>query len=830
MKPRMLRLLIAIALAPTLTPAMSKTQESTEAANASPSAATPQSAKTRSDGIQTVVVTAQKRPEDASKVPISITVLGGDELAAQHIGDYADITRSIPNISFSGGGSGGNAGDGPGLSNIEIRGISSSAGSATVGVYMDDVSMNVANLYSMGSAEPKFFDLDHIEVLRGPQGTLYGASSMGGTIKFVTNQPDLKQQSTDFYTEFSSIKGGQGSYEANVVFNEPLIKNELALRLGIQNGHQGGYINQINQSGDIVNYGINWQSDTVIHFALKWAPTKDLTITPNIFYQKVKTGDTDVSYSQILNNGQPLDTPIYLPAYQTSKITREPGTDELLVPSLTINYDTTAGAITSVTSMFDRKFTRAQDGGQTNSYTTGQVYDPVSGNGVIVNGALASTVAALPSALTLNNKVKQLSQEIRIASKPYEAGGSPFTWITGAYFANEHTDIAENDPIYGINDAFSAAGVSPTDPNAFSPYWPATGFPGDSVFIGNYRYHDAQQSVFGELSYYLQPTLQLTMGLRYLRAQQDYSSQQYGFYQGTSYSPYITNSTSATKTTPKFSVIWEMSPNNSVFATVQEGFRMGGANASLPNACFNSNASSGVTPEPPYTPDSIWSYEVGNKSKFWDNKLTVNASLFYIKWKNIQQDIMLPCAFDYNTNVGSATSSGAELELKVKPVSNLLVDLAAGYTHATLDSDSGAESGVVGAVAGASIPGVPKFNVALSGTYSYDMTDTFLGFVRAAARWTGASYGGFAQLPDLAGTIVPPNISPGSDNPDFNRPGYHTVDLSTGVSRGDWEATIFIKNLANNNMVIQRPIVESTSGEVYRLTPRSVGISLSGKF
>ncbi len=149
----------------------------------------------QSDQIETVTVTANKRKEDPNKVAMSITALRGSDLQAEHVTDFTDLTRAIPNISFTA--ASGNGGAGPGTENIEIRGISSAAGAATVGVYLDDVSLTVGNVYSMGTVEPKFFDIERVEVLRGPQGTLYGASSMGGTIKFIANQPDLKETETD---------------------------------------------------------------------------------------------------------------------------------------------------------------------------------------------------------------------------------------------------------------------------------------------------------------------------------------------------------------------------------------------------------------------------------------------------------------------------------------------------------------------------------------------------------------------------------------------------------------------------------------------------------
>ncbi|TDK59653.1 TonB-dependent receptor [Sapientia aquatica] len=756
----------------------------------------------KSGEIQSVVVTAQKRKEDASKVPISISVIGGEELAAQHIGDYADITRAIPNVSFSGGGGGGDAGDGPGLSNIEIRGISSSAGSATVGIYQDDISMTVSNQYSMGSAEPKFFDLDRVEVLRGPQGTLYGASSMGGTIKFITNQPDLKERETTIYTEASSIKGGGVGYNANAVFNQPLIPGELALRFGVSGEHQGGFINLVNGTGAVTESGINWQDAGVVRFAMKWAPSKELTLTPSVFYQKVKTGDTDVSYSQLITNNQP--TGIALPNYQISKMVREPGMDELLVPSLTVNYEMGFGDLTSVSSFFKRNFQRHQDGSFTNSNVLGNNY-------IIGNPALASAIAVLPSVVKLENQIQQYSQEVRIASKPYQAGGSPVTWLVGGYVSSEHTNIFENDPILGINSTFAQYGASPTDPNVLVSALPV-GFPGDNTFHGEYKVLDTQQSLFGEMNYYFEPTLHATAGLRYLHAAQTYDTSQSLYFSG-SYPPSEVKS-SGTKATPKVSLTWEVSPTDSLFASAAEGFRVGGANPPIPVSVCKLTQPSPIS----YKSDSLWSYEVGDKSRFLNNTVALNASAFYVKWKSMQQNITLACNFNYDINVGDATSYGGEIELKVKPVKSILLGLSGGVTHAVLDNSNAANAGLYGAVKGESIPGVPKFNAVLTAQYDFNLGEDAYGFVRGAARWVGSSHGGFALLPN------------GGVDPDYIRPAYNTFDASTGISWNNWDATLFVKNLLNNDKVIQRPIVQSTLGEVYRIEPRIIGVSLSTKF
>ena len=804
MRLRTRKLASVLAVASTFMAATAGAQQAAgDAANTTAPATgapTAQPASRNSDQLQTVMVTANKRKEDSSKVATSISVISGDDLVAQHIGDFADMTRSIPNISFSGGGGGGDAGNGPGLSNIEMRGVSSTGGSATVGVYLDDVSMTVANLYSMGSAEPKFFDLDRVEVLRGPQGTLYGASSMGGTVKFISNQPNLKAQEGSVYTEVSGSKGGGTSYTGNAVFNQPIIPGELALRVGIQGGHQAGYINQVSQdTGAIISPGINKEDDSVVRVALKWAPTRDLTITPSVFYQKVRTGDIDVAYTQ-------TQTGLPLPINQTSKIVREPGNDKLLVPSLTVNYDTGFGDLTSITSFFQRNFSRIQDGSTINSVVLGtQVTDP----------ALAAVVGALPSQVILGNQVRQFSQELRIASRPYDPSVSPFTWVGGAYAANMHTNVAEHDPVNGINAAFNAAGYSPSDPDAVAGAVTA-GFPNDDSYAAQYHYHNRQTAVFGEANYYFAPTLHATAGIRYLQAKSSLEGTQALYYNndGTNdgYS-YNNISTTGNKATPKFALTWEVDPTDTVYASAAEGFRLGGASLKVPQGLCGLANPSPLT----YAADSLWSYELGDKSRFLNNRLSVNASLFYIKWKNMQQDIELACDYNYDTNVGAATSYGAEVEIKAKPTSNLVFDLAAGVTHATLSDSDGQDAGILGAVKGANIPGVPKFNMALTATYNFNLNDDWYGFVRAGAHWTGTSNGGYSLLAN------------GEDNPDFHRPSYSTLDASAGLSYGKWDWTIFVKNMGNNQKVIQRPIVQATTDEVYRIEPRSIGISLGVK-
>jgi outer membrane receptor protein involved in Fe transport len=220
------------------------------------------------------------------------------------------------------------------------------------------------------------------------------------------------------------------------------------------------------------------------------------------------------------------------------------------------------------------------------------------------------------------------------------------------------------------------------------------------------------------------------------------------------------------------------------------------------SSVYHLNASPGT-----FDSDSLWSYEVGNKSRFFDNRLSINASAFLVKWKNIQQDVQLNCTFDFEGNFGRATSKGLELEARARVTPNLTIGVFGGITRATFDEDVPA----INVTAGAQLQGVPKWNAAINGEYRFHVTDTVGGFVRAASRWVGGSRGSFD-----------PN------NADYSRPSYKTIDLSIGADVENWEISLFAKNLRNDQTILQRPYVQFLT-EAYRQRPRTVGLLLTKK-
>jgi len=768
--------------------------QASSVAHAQQSVAAPEGTQkpVKTEQLENVVVTATKRKEDVAKVPLSVTVISGDALEDQHINNIADLTRAVPNLSFSGGAQGG----GSGLSNIELRGISSQAGSSTVGVYLDDVSMSTRNLYSLGSAEPKFFDIDHVEVLRGPQGTLYGASSMGGTIKFVSNQPNLKNTESSFSAEIASTDHGGISSSASGVYNTPLVPGVLALRLGVQVGKVGGYIDQVSQQDPtkVIAKHINSENDTVLRAALKWSPNGQLSVTPSVFYQNVKSDGLDVSHLTDFSGND-------LPRNQTDQLLREPGTDKLVVPSLTIAFDTGTADLTSVTSYFKRDFTRIQDGQAANSEFFGCC---LIGS---LPAGLADAVNKLPSAVYLDNHVRQISQELRLASKPFDGKSNPLVWLGGIYFSNLKTKVTDNEPVFGINAAFGRYGVSTGDSSVLSGAYP-NDLPNDNAYFSERRYTEKQSAVFGEATYNFDPALRLTAGARYLSATETLDRDgDFYFANGPQHSSFTGK---YHKVTPKVAVSWDINSTNTVFASATEGFRLGGANRAIPySLCGDELSNTYHLSAPPGTfdSDSLWSYEIGNKSKFFDNRVSINASAFWVKWKNIQQDIQLACTFDFEGNFGRATSKGLELEARARVTPNLTIGIFGGVTHATFDEAVPA----INVNAGAQLQGVPKWNGAITGDYRFYTGDSVNAFVRGAARWVGSSRGSFDPA-----------------NPDFSRPSYKTLDASIGANYDSWEVSLFAKNLLNDQSVLQKPFVQFLT-EAYRQRPRTIGFLLTRK-
>jgi iron complex outermembrane recepter protein len=732
-------------------------------------------ADTGSNELEDIVVTAQKTSEPLSKVPISITAVSGATLADEHITDYADLSRAVPNLSFSSGG-------GPGQSNIEIRGISSQAGSATTGIYLDDVPINVLNIYTTGATEPHFFDIDRVEVLRGPQGTIYGASSMGGTIHFVSNQPDLNKFTGEVHSSVGGTEGGGVNYESDSVVNLPIVDGVSALRIGALYDHESGWIDRVSPDGTIVAKNINDVDTTVIRATLKVQPTEALSITPSVFLQRVSAGGQDLFG-------------LALPEFESPTLVPETSRDEYAISSLTINYDFGWSDLTSVSGFFWRQDDRNIDGTVYDSQYIGSSLQQEFGYG-------GAAISALAAPVQFNTGVNQFHQELRLASKP-QGPDDKWAWIGGVYYARTRTSLLDNEHIPGFNSTFeSTYNQTPLEVLGAA-------FPDDLVYYALSEFVNTEKAVFGQATYTVLPGLKLTAGARYEEATEGLSFVTEGYFGGGT--PPYSSSANGHALTPKAVIAYDVTDTTMVYASAGEGFRDGGVNRPVPiPLCSADLAGLGLTQAPPeYKSDKLWSYELGVKSRALQNSVVMTGALYDIRWTNIQTDIILPtCTFDIKDNIGSAESRGVEAQIDAHLNDHVAVTLGGNYTSAKIVEPVT----LLGVEKGDRVPGVPDYSVNTSAEYTQPFDFGARGKLRLDAQWIGTSQG----------TII-------HGDPDFNRPAYFVMGASGGMRWSNWDVSLFITNLLNDDKVIQRPNVADVEYGV-RVQPRTYGIGGSYSF
>lgn len=719
------------------------------------------------DELGEIVVTAEKTSEPLSKTPISVSAVSAATLAEEHITDYEELSRAVPNLSYSSFG-------GPGQSNIEIRGVASQAGSATTGIYLDDVPINILNIYTSGATEPRFFDIDRVEVLRGPQGTIYGASSMGGTIHFVSNAPDLHQFSGSVHSSVSDTEGGSINTEADSSVNLPLADGVAALRVGTLLDHESGWIDR-NAAGSIVGTKINQVNTAVVRATLDWHPTDGLSIEPSVFLQRIRTGGQDTFA-------------LSLPEFESPTLVPEKESDEFAITSLTVKYDFGWSDLTSVTGYFWRANDRKIDGTYYDSAFIGGYLQEIEGFG-------GAEISGLAAPVQFNTNVNQINQEIRLASKP-PAPEDHWSWIAGLYYSRTRTGLLDNEYIPGFNSTFES--LYHSTPLAVL----GAAFPDDLVYNAFTEFVNSQEAVFGQATYELLPGLKLTAGARYEKATEDLSFNSLGYF--ASGAPYA-GSAAGNKTTPKAVISYELD-KTMIYASAAEGFRDGGINRPVPiPLCSADLATLGLTQAPPsYKADSLWSYELGAKSRTLSDKVSLSGSLFDIRWNNIQTDIILPtCTFDIKDNIGSAENRGVELEMMALATPDLKVSVGGNYTDARITEPVT----ILGVERGDHVPGVPKYQFSTALDYSHPVIEDTLGRLDLNGQWVGPSQG----------TII-------HTDPDFSRPAYFVMGGSAGMKWQRFDLSLFVTNLLDQHKVLQRPNIADVEYGV-TVRPRTVGLS-----
>ena len=720
-----------------------------------------------------VVVTAQKRSENIQAVPISMTAIGERDLQRLDVQSLKDLSRQVPSLVVISAG--------PGENELIIRGISSTAGTtSTVGYYLDDTplqpSSNAALLSQRGAIDPSLFDLQRVEVLRGPQGTLYGSSSMGGTVKYVSHQPDLEHFDYKVQADGSGTEGGGGNGLLNGTVNLPLIDDKLAARVTAYYRYGGGYIDRYPidpanylgiKPGSSPKSDVNTESTSGVRAELRFQPDPTLSITPSIFYQYMRLGapfQVDVGPGSLHNLIQTRDV--------------SEATDERsLIGNLAIHKQFPLFEITSSTSYFDREVKLREDSSKVLAF----YFSPPQ-------------TFVYPSAITGSYQNKEFTEELRATSNL----DGPFQIIAGGYYHRTFAPLISNipDPV-GYDAAFG------------SP------FGGEQFYTGIRKATLQETAVFSEASLKLGHGLTARGGVRWFDVDQRFYQSGDGIFNG-GFSA-VTNRSSDTGVNPKFNLDWQIDPQKLAYITASRGYRPGGPNNPAPAAvCGADVAALGLSTSElvKYGSDHLWNYEVGAKTSWLDRKLTVNGAVYYIDWSQVQQQLVLACGFNITANFGSAISKGAELEATLHPIPALRLSGGFGYTDATL------RNGIPGSGAqkGDALQDVPHWNASGSAEYTRRIDDEYSGFGLLNATYTSDSDALYDRT-----------------SPFYLKKGYTLVSARLGVDRGaHWAAAIYCNHLLNKIGETDLPTAiaaDLPTTRRYAITqPRTVGVSVNYKY
>ena len=759
------------------------------AADQSPesSAGPPQSAADaqRSSILEEIIVTAQKRSENIMTVPISITAVSQATLQEQDVKDITDFSRIAPGVSLIPDGQATtNSAPSTGDRTVVIRGIAATAGSATTGVYLDDTPIEGREA---GTVFPEIFDLERIEVLRGPQGTLFGAGSEGGTVRFITPTPSLTQYNVYGHSEASFTQSGQPSFEVGVAAGGPVVDETVGVRASLWTRYDGGYIDRYNFfTNALTAQNTNSIQSYVGHVSVLAKATDSLTITPSIYFQRIDRADSDVWWST-----KGVDQSYYnIP---------QPTTEQLYLPSISVDYAFDSFSVKSISSYYSRRQTGV------NEFFHSSKQDLF--------------YAAVPN-YYLSDQVQRtqdnFTQELRLTS----AADRRLTWVAGVYFTSNREGYheIEFEPLanalwlavtgYDILDFF---GVPQID--------------GDISYRDNRVVTEQELAEFGDATLKVTDHFKVTAGVRGSHTRFSFNETSDGpFGVGANLLPLTTNGGSSEHpVTPKFGASYDLT-DGLIYATVAKGYRIGGANQLLPNICQAQLNSLGIHgAAPPYTSDSVWSYELGLKNRFDDGKLLFTASAFWIDWSRIQGIIPLnTCAYSFTGNFGTARSRGFDAQVLYAPVTGWELSASVALTDAQYTQTVPVPNDPTQLLVrdGDPLLFTPKWQGIAGVQYSWPFQG-LTGYARTDATYSGNYVRTYSE--GVNGYLA--SIRDGQ--------AITEVKLRAGVKNRTWDAAIYVKNLTDN----RTPLAEDagtlpgtygfTAIRSSSLPPRTIGLAVS---
>jgi len=726
-----------------------------------------------------IVVTATRRRERLQDVPLSVTAFSQAELTQKGIVGFEGVARETPGVVL----------DERSDNNLSIttRGISVNGYEAglqsTTTVYLDDLPLTtIGNSVTL---DPSLFDIERVEFLRGPQGTLFGSGSLSGALRILTHSPDLTRYSASGLMDIGVTPDGGGVRQRyNGMVNIPLVDDKLGLRVVGFYRHEDGYIDNlgtgVKNSNTLRDYGGR--------ASLLYKPTDRLSIKLMALYE----------------DSHPEDASMITPSLgDRERYTKMPDlyTSKTQLYNATIDYQFAGAHLTSSSSY---------------GYQTGKFNVDLSGTFSAGN----PIQDAPPYYMYINGVWKTFVQETRLVSDP----GGPFDWTVGGYYLhrNEYTsDYQTSTPAF-----YAANGITGAGPDA-------------PVYNLASEARTYELAGFGELTYHVTRKLSITGGIRYGRyggkVNTDPGGYTTNFYTYAYYAQYHliypgpfavtpipaarTRYPSSGKASWKASVTYKPSNNLTTYVTVSTGYRVPQYNSTAGSAdpgCLPSGGGCpGLTIPNGAGSDNLTNYEVGLKGRWFGGKLTTNLSAYYIDWRNLQVQASRPSdSTQFVTNIGGAVSKGIEAEISVRPIRGIELGLNGALNQAKITSLTAEQAVVTGATVGSRLAS-PHLQGSLFGTYSYKLMGDATGFTSFQIEHVGSFPVGFPYTPG----------SPGVPSTTFDKTdSYTNLNFQSGIKFPRMDVTFYMENVTNSRAVTYVYPVAYTYSRYTILRPRTFGV------
>jgi len=715
--------------------------------------------------LEEVVVTATRREESIQRVPISINALTQNDLTEGGIKTIADIAAVTPGLQFDSPAS-------PSTYNmITIRGLNSNVGGSVVGIYLDDtpIQVRLSPLGNVGNPYPVTFDLNRVEVARGPQGTLFGAGAEAGTVRFISNEPSLTEFSGISHAELSTTEGGTPSYELGVAAGGPIVQDKIGFRVSAWTRQDGGYVDRLDPiSGNIVQRDSNEGYKSAFRGALTFLVADHVRITPSIYYQEARTSDngrfltalSDPSQGDFINPQEPEATQ-----------------DRLWVPNLKVDAGLSFADLTSTSSYIRRRITEHLDGTILTCAIAGGCGNPL---GIIYPGTAADR-----SVFLTGQGLVGVTEELRLTSNQSD---KLVSWVTGIFYDHRNQeDYATIGPM-----------------------------PGTSINLqdGIQDVIDEQIAAYAQADFHFTKQLTVTLGERIAKVKSTTVVNS----QTTIFAAAAVSNTTLRETpnTPKIALSYQANDNNLFYISAAKGFRMGGGNDVPLGTCPNF-----VGPAT-FDSDYVWSYEIGAKNTLFDNRLQVNSSVFHVNWSKIQQIVNLPCGALYTTNTGNAVSNGFDLSVQALVTDRARVGVNVGYDNAYFTENVKDSYGNPLVYAGDKLGLLPQvnapWNVNLLMSYEIPILQDSKIVLWGEYQYNSRNPGPFiTQIPNSTNYAPVVNADPATNR----------VNARIGYKRGTLDVSLFVDNALNSHPVLGEqafpPTVPLITASTFR--PRTVGLS-----